>query len=247
MPPRSVKVALNIVVALMLGAVLLAQNGIRSPRKTPGPRAARPHPGNPDAEKTIRRIDIDSTIKYWAPLLPEKWSAVFIHRDNEGYSLVVLGTGAGSFPDGQTVDAALIEALHAALNEPPIRKPDLKNLVANVDWFKEYISASLMQDFPPAPKQSLSKTLPNLAVIQRIARKLFNKKPGEFADDHTIRVTVVFDGDSEVSFTSGSGPFMLPWDITRDEKEITSYNANISRTHASGDPAGRSHRAGLRC
>jgi len=67
-----------------------------------------------------------------------------------------------------------------------------------------------------------------------VVRRMFNDTVGEFVFLRTIRVTVIFDGDSQAVLYSGSGsnPFMLPWDVTRNGNSITTYNANISRALA---------------
>jgi len=220
---------LAIVFFLALAGALLAQSGRKTDRKARDSHAVTPYPENADAQKTIFGIDIDSTLNFSGHSEFQEWSAIFIHREKGVFRRVLRGKGAGSVADGEAIDAALIEALHAALNEPPIVKPDLKNLVINVDWFKEYISASLMQSSPSSPKQAVSKSFPDLAVVKRIVRSMFNDQTSEFSVSPIVRVTVFFDGNSQVEFTSGAGPFMLPWYVMRNGKEIPTYNANISR------------------
>lgn len=238
---------------------MLPQSGTKVRRKAPGNRAVTSctetvnvktynivYSGNCDAQKAIVTVDIDSTLDNDIPLpqnsfrqnsFRQKWSGVFIIRQKGVFHCVLHGSGMQSDVDGHTVDPALIEALRVALNEPPLVKPNLKNLGITPAWFREYSSEALNGHIGTSvPKQVVARSFGNPAVVQRAVRDMFNDRPGDFFgffDVPDVIVTVTFDDDS-VATISGAGffPFLLSWSITRNGKEIETYNANISRALA---------------
>lgn len=198
------KLVLQIVVVLLFGGALFCQSG------------------NRPAEKSIVKIEIDSTVEFTALPETKKWSRVFIlRRQDEVYRRAY----------GETVDAALIEALRVALNERPIARPNLKNLGMTSDWLQGYSWLALHNQLPTsAPRQVLASAFSSPAVLRRVVQRMFDDQPRDLIFEiESVCFTVNFDDDSEVKGDgAGSSPFMLPWSLTRNGKAKDTYNANIS-------------------
>src|SRR6266508_2143441 len=75
-----------------------------------------------EAQKTVRQIEIKS---HWVGLGTPQ-NAELLVRKEKGLFLL----------DGKSINAALVEALLAALNEPAIVEPELENLGITPAWLK---------------------------------------------------------------------------------------------------------------
>lgn len=137
--------------------------------------------------------------------------------------------------DANAANAAATANLVAALDQPPIPRPDLQNLEITPAWLKEVASGAALKldsrfaDAASNQKDIFVRAFNNAEIIDRVVRSLFQFV--RFDDYPSAAVKVTFSDGSTLSAESNSYyPFMLPWRL--EGRSGVTYNANISRAIA---------------
>jgi hypothetical protein len=171
-----------------------------------------------EVHRTVRQIEIHSG---WGGLVTPQNADVIIRREK------------GEFlRDGKPVDASQVRVLVAALEAPPVAKPDMENLGATSAWLKTQVSSQ----HPKGRAQSAETTesqrelfeisFTNIELIAKVIPSLFRFT--RFDDYPGAQVEVVFEDGSKLTAVSHSYyVYMLPWKVTGHGAET--YNAQISR------------------
>jgi hypothetical protein len=151
---------------------------------------------------------------------------------------LIIDNDQGTYRLGdKRVDAALVQALISALNEPSIAEPQLDNLGITPEWLKEKAIPSAIKNAPnfanaaPNQKDLFVSSFSDPAVIEKVVPDIFHFVR---TDDYpSAQVLVTFDDGSTLSAeTHAWYEFMLPWKVPRDGNTSETFNADISRAVA---------------
>lgn len=136
------------------------------------------------------------------------------------------------------IDPGQVKALLAAIQAPPIPVPTAENLGIDSTWLLKNArdfptqGESARFDSAAANQQALyDRNYCDLSVIRQILPSLFTFV--RFDDYPSVSVTIQFaDGRRWVAMSESSYPFMLPWIVSQQGRQRTTYNADISRAVA---------------
>jgi hypothetical protein len=154
--------------------------------------------------------------------------------------LVIQSRGNKSYLGDKVVDSNRIESLLAALRSSVITNPQVDNLGITHEWLSQKVQEAPRNGAPN--QQALFKeSFSDLKTIERLLPSCF--KFWKSDDYPSIRVTVVFANDKRwVASSDSYYPFMLPWGVSLNGTEQTTYNADISRAIAALMPNGSLNR-----
>jgi hypothetical protein len=187
-----------------------------------------------EVQKPVRRVEIHSG---WGGLGPSQNSDVTIRRKDGAFVC-----------SANPVEATKVRALVAALEAPPISKPDVQNLGVTPAWLKANVASQhpgvLVGALPTTDGQmDLFKTsFTDPVVIGRVLPQLFAYSK---TDDYPfVEVEITFeDGSKLVAKSASYYVYMLPWSI--DGQMGKTYNAQISRALSALMPSGTTNKERL--
>lgn len=169
----------------------------------------------------VREIKITST---WGGL-----------GDAQKSELIITQKSKGFYAKGKKIETQLVENLLKAINAPEIKQFNAENLGITQEWLnanaqsgvKEYADYYYSTAAPNQQSLYLT-TFMNLQFIEEILPSVLR---GGWTDDypHFGLEIVKTDGNKMIVESNEQPTLMLPWKISRDDKEIETYNANISR------------------
>ena len=137
--------------------------------------------------------------------------------------------------NGKPVEQSKVEALIAALNAPPIPRPELSNLGATPAWLNEQIGDPKgrfrleVARATASQRALLSDTIKDPQQVARVVPALFSYVRTDDYPGVTVEVTFQ-DGAKLRVETHSYYPFMLPWSVQGLNGQT--YNADISRAVA---------------
>jgi hypothetical protein len=151
----------------------------------------------------------------------------------------------GSFRHGLVkVQTKAIDALVAALKEPPIEKPDLANLGITQAWLDARVEANIPYFFTPAERARFRSSFTDLATVQDLLPFVFQYSKSD--DFPSVQVTVTFSDGSRLTAKSHSHYLqMLPWTVDSNGQTYVTYNAKISNALAAVMPKKTTNRERL--
>jgi hypothetical protein len=184
-------------------------------------------------QSRIVRVTIESK---WGGLGAPSQTEVLIARNGDGYRST-----------HNRIAGELVESLLAALNEPAIAKPELQNLGINQGWLEANAIpavekyAGSFDDAAPNQKALYQTSFTNENLIRQVVPSLFNFSR---TDDYpSAKVEVTFEDGATLSAVSTSQYlFMLPWKVKRNDQEVATYDASISRAVAALMPENATNR-----
>lgn len=179
------------------------------------------------AQNNLRLIQIESG---WGGLGAPQHANVTILQENGRF-----------IRDGRPVDAALVQALVAALRAQPIAKPEMTNLGITKAWLSRNLSeaeksiAGKFSDALPSQRQFFETSFTDPGTMAKVLPDLY--KYTSFDDYPYAKVEVVFNDGSRLLAASRSYyPYMIPWAVTGNLKSNT-FNRAISRAISALLPA----------
>jgi hypothetical protein len=176
----------------------------------------------PCKQRAWREITIESR---WGGLgAAENLKLVIESRDG----VIYLGKNA--------VNPKLAEALISSLSSPSLPAPTPRNLGVTSDWL-ERKAAEIPRDGARNQKALFRETFTNPQTAEQLLPFAFQFT--RFDDYPRLTVTVAFvDGQRWTCSSDSYYPFMLPWKVDLNGKEVATYNADISRALAALMPSG---------
>lgn len=171
-----------------------------------------------------------------------------ISRNRDGYHLGDV-----------VVDANLVAALAIALRAPVNPEPTRDDLGFTSAWLKSN-APSLAQNFAtttfiggkPVHQAAFELAFADPAAVDKAIPLLFQPRRCVDCDRFTqsVEISIEFDDGTRLGARASSEfPYMLPWHLQSDGKDVVAYNADISRALAALMPeksANRSRLAGER-
>src|SRR5271157_1440031 len=162
--------------------------------------------------------------------------------------LVITGVGGKYKADGRKVESKAVDALLAALNEPPLEQPSLENCGIDQNWLNSNYQAALhdhthrkLRELSASQVQLFGDHFADLKQAEAAFAGLF--KHWHTDDYPRMSVTVAVGGKSFGAQSNSQYPFMLPW--VGLDKPRGGYNCHISRTVAALVPKKFSNRERL--
>ena len=154
--------------------------------------------------------------------------------------LFIQSRGDKNYLGDELVDSNRVESLLAALSSPIIANPQADNLGITHEWLSQKVQEAPRNGAPN--QQALFKeSFSDLKTIEQLMPSCF--KFWKSDDYPSMRVTVVFaNGKRWIASSDSYYPFMLPWRVSLNGKEQTTYNADISRGIAALMPKGSFNR-----
>jgi hypothetical protein len=172
--------------------------------------------------------------------------------------LVIGGESGAYLANGKKIPDELIAGLLSAIDAPVIAKPDLASMGITQEWLnanaeatlevytRHILQTSVAPNYPlrmpsgnaaPEQRKLFLSSFKDLKNIERIISELFHRR---WTDDYpNVAVTIAKNDGSVVTvYSKAPAPFMLPWVIRKDGKELMTYNADISRAVARLMPEG---------
>lgn len=157
--------------------------------------------------------------------------------------LVIQSRGGKNYLGDEIIDSNRIELLLAALRLPVIANPQADNLGITYEWLSQRVQEA-PRNGAPNQQALFAETFSDPKSIERLLPSCFTFWK---SDDYPyIRVTVVFaNGKRWIASSDSYYPFMLPWRVSLNGTEQTTYNADIPRDIAALMPDGSPNRARL--
>ena len=152
--------------------------------------------------------------------------------------LVLEGRDGILYAGGRPIYPGQIKALVASVQAPTIPAPKAGNLGIDSAWLLKNVREVPTQGesarfySAAANQQALyERNYSDLGVIGQILPSLLRFL--RFDDHPSVKVTIQFaDGHSWVAMSESYYPFMLPWIVSQQGRQRTTYNADISRAVA---------------
>jgi hypothetical protein len=175
-------------------------------------------------ESPIRQVTIDSG-----------WGGLGAPANS---SLVLKGRDGILYAGDQPIDPGKIKALLASIQAPTIPAATAGNLGIDRAWLLKNVREVPTQGesarfYSAARNQQAlyDQNYRDLGVIGQILPSLFRFV--RFDDHPSVKVTIQFaDGHSWVVTSESYYPFMLPWTVSQQGRQRSTYNADISRAVA---------------
>ena len=144
-------------------------------------------------------------------------------------------------------------ALAEVVTEPPVARPNARNLQVTRDWLADKLSVlkSLPQLQNPYPFQSpvraaeFERSFIDVSVAESAFPSIFDGS--WWTDDYpavTVKVTLS-DGSIREAFSNSQKSFMIPWVVKTASGSFPTYNARLSRAVAALMPPGGVNRSRL--
>jgi hypothetical protein len=176
------------------------------------------------ADNTVRQIEIKS---HWGGLGTPQQTDLVIQNE------------AGTYKLGRKrIDAASVEALVQAVQQPPLSKPSFEGLGLSKAWLQEHLTdipkkSSWWRLKSGTPKQSalFGNSFADPDFVGKVLPNLFNFSR---TDDYpSVEVTVSRDDGSTVIISSHSQySFMLPWNISANGNTYSTFDSRVSTSVA---------------
>jgi hypothetical protein len=151
----------------------------------------------------------------------------------EDLTVTIVATPDGFQRDGKPVKPALVQAVVAAVEAPPISKPDGANLGITKSWLQSQL-ASVKDRMPAKMSEATARQMALFESTFTDPEKIGSVVPSLFTftrfDDYPrTEFRIKFTDGSQLTLTSHSYyEFMLPWTGLESKNDET-YNADISR------------------
>jgi len=155
--------------------------------------------------------------------------------NNQITEVVISGNRGGYRTNGKKVEDGKIDAFLAAIDEPFLLAPSLKNCGITSDWLEknqlkaiEAATPQKLKSLSPAQIDLFQSRFTDLRLVQTLLEKMFQSF---HTDDHPkISVKISRKGTDDAVLESDSqNPWMLPW---FGEPGKAGYNCHISQTLA---------------
>jgi hypothetical protein len=180
-------------------------------------------------ESTIRQVTISSG-----------WGGLGASANS---GLVLKSRGGILYDGDRPIDPGQIKALVASVQAPTISAPTARNLGIDSGWLLQSVREVPTQGesakfySAAANQQALyDQNYGDLGVIGQLLPSLFRFV--RFDDHPSVKATIQFaDGHSWVVTSESYYPFMLPWTVSQQGRQRTTYNADISRAVAALMPS----------
>ena len=173
------------------------------------------------AQSSVREIAIRSG-----------WGGLGTPQDQ---TIVIRAKNGTLVYNGKRVEQSKVEALIAALNAPPIPRPELSNLGATPAWLNEQIGDPKgrfrleVARATASQRALLSDTIKNPQQVARVVPALFSYVRTDDYPGATVEVT--FDDGAKLKVETHSYyPFMLPWTVGRTGRHTTQTFPGLLRT-----------------
>jgi hypothetical protein len=163
-------------------------------------------------------------------------------------NFVIAGVRGRYIAEGRRVNAAAVESLLAALEQPVAEQPSLEScgitghwLLANYTRGLEDFTHQKLRDLSPRQVELFKAHFTNIAIAQTEFAELFK---GWHTDDYPEMSATVNIGDREFGVqTRSQHPFMLPW--SGNDRPRGGYNCQITQAIATLLPKKFSNRERL--
>jgi hypothetical protein len=219
----------------------------------PAKPQAEPASARPIAPAVIREIEISSTRVnqggsrhpgHAQPTTKQAKTILDIRRNGDAYKL-----------GDDVVDANLVATLANALRAPVNPAPTREDLGFTPAWLKSNAS-SLGQSFAattfiggkPIHQSAFELAFADPAAVDKAIPLLFQRRMCLDCDrfTQTVEISVRFDDGTRIGArTSSEFPYMLPWHLQSDGRDLVAYNADISRAIAALMPEKSANRSRL--
>lgn len=168
----------------------------------------------------VRQIRIESQ---WGGLGTPQHTTLLIQYERGVYKL-----------GHKRVDAASVEALVEAIQQPAIPKPTVDGLGLTKTWLEQHIADVpnkatwwKLKDGTPRQRELFNKSFTNPDFVSEVLPSLFNFSS---TDDYpSTEVTVSREDGSVITVSSHSQySFMLPWNISVNGDKFCTFNSKVS-------------------
>jgi hypothetical protein len=186
------------------------------------------------ADSAVRQVEIKS---HWGGLgTPQQTDLVIQNK-------------AGIYKLGRKrIDAASVDALVEAVQQPLIPKPSLESLGLTKAWLQEQVSGipmesswSKLKGGTPRQRELFENSFADPDFVSKVLPSLFSFSR---TDDYpSVEVTVSRDDGSNITISSLSQySFMLPWSVSTNGNTFSTFNSRISAAVAALMPSKSTNR-----
>lgn len=170
-------------------------------------------------------------------MIESRWSGL---GPSTHVMFVIQSRGGKYYLGDELIGSTRIEALVVALRSPALSSPVASNLGITREWLLQN-GSTVPKSGAPNQQALFAESISDPKVIEKFLPLLF--KSWRSDDYPGLRVTVEFaSGQRWVAATDSYYPFMLPFRVSRNGNEETTYNADISRAIAALMPTGSLNR-----
>ncbi len=153
----------------------------------------------------------------------------------ENYSELLIKNEKGIYSlNGNKVEKKFVDDLLKAIGETKINYPQMENLGVTKKWLNENFSQDFngylterLGDALPTQKTLYFKSLKNPEVIKQTFSGLFFFTASDYYPEMSVEITEK-NGSKTKIFSDSQTMLSLPWQVKKNGRKITTFNAHIS-------------------
>jgi hypothetical protein len=169
------------------------------------------------------KVDSVSILSKWGGLGKAQESALVIFEKKGKY-----------YAKGKETQSLYIANLEKAIDSLEIPNLSLENLGVSQEWLKENTEPAYAEYFTygdvwvnEKQKQLFRTSFQDIQLMERVINSYAR---GGWTDDNPNIEIVIKRGNETIRlFSDGQASFMLPWEITKSDRKVITYNADVTR------------------